>query len=226
MGWIEFIAIGWTFWFITPTLFVLGILFYSSAYEKAEFAVIATLVYIVLIQICSDFSIFGWIGANKINFIKYFLGYLMGGVLFAGIKYWCYLIQKRRDFDHKFIEFLQQGGYDEKLTIDTLPSDLQKSCMSHMKYVSLPTLSESTRHIVFWMGWWPIVGVWTLINNPLKWFWEEMKHQLGSLFKGMHQRILGERQEKMREWRDSLIAAEDEERRIRNEEQDKRRNRG
>ena len=72
-----------------------------------------------------------------------------------------------------------------------------------MKHYQLPDLYTSTKHIVFWMGYWPWSAFWTLLNNPLKWLFEEIKEMLGGLFKRLYKRILGSRQDAFKDWENS-----------------------
>ncbi len=203
MEWMQFIIIGWTFWFLLPTAFMLGLIFYSTADDNAGFAVVVTLVYMVLIQVCSDFSITGWIAFNTAFFLKSLLGFIIAGVIVAIVKFMFALTESRRVFDRKFKEFLSTKKLDRNIKYNELPNEHKTACYSYMRSYKVPTIRESTTNIVFWMSYWPFVLIWTFINNPLKWLMEELKIQLGGLFRSLHSKILGGREDVMDEWRDS-----------------------
>ncbi len=199
---LEWIIIGWTFWFIVPTVIVMGLLLYAAAEEIVGFAVILSIVYILIIQICSNFNIVSWMGTNPWGFVKYLVLYIIAGIIFAISKFWFYLQEAKRKFDTRFRDFLDENRLNNKMTFVELPDEYKARCSSWMSGVMLPTLRDSTSSIVFWMAYWPWVGLWTLINNPLRWFYEEIKYQLGGLFKGLHQKIVGTRHDAMNEWKD------------------------
>lgn len=199
--WFEFIVIGLTFWFIVPSFIICCLLFYCAAEDNPGMALIVTGVYIGAIQICSNFNIIGWLGANPWIFVKYLFLYIILGVCFSVSKFWFFLIEKRRMFDMKFSEFLRSKNIEDKgYTFKTLPDEFKAACYVAMRNYTLPDVYQSTRHITFWMGYWPIVGLWTLINNPLRWLWEEIKHQLSQLFATTHKKILGDRSDTLNEW--------------------------
>jgi hypothetical protein len=204
--WFEFIVIGLTFWFIVPTFFCCCILFYCAAEDNPGLALVVTGIYLLIIQICSNFNILTWLSENPWTFVKYLILYIIIGVIFACSKFWLYLIEKRRIFDMKFVEFLKSKSiYGKGYTFKTLPDEFKSACYIAMRGYSLPDLYQSTRYITFWMGYWPIVGLWTLINNPLRWLWEEIKHQLSQLFETTHKKILGDRADTLNEWHTAHI---------------------
>jgi len=207
---LEFIIIGWTFWFIAPSVVVALVLFYCVADESPGFAMAITLVYILLIQFCSNFSITQWVTLNTTFFIKVILGYIVIGVIYAVFKYWVYLTEKKRVWGRAFEIFLKSKKIDDlKYTFENLPDEYKGDAYKTMKCFELPDLMTSTKNITFWMGYWPWSFIWTMINNPLKWLFEEIKHQLGGLFKGLHWRIIGKRKAALESWQESSYNSRD-----------------
>lgn len=206
MEWAQFIVIGFTFWFMVPSFIIFCILLFCAAEENPGLAVIVTVIYLALIQICSNVNIIEWISLNTWTFIKYVILYVIIGVVFSVAKFWFYLMEKRRMFDMKFREFLDKRGIlDKGYTFKNLPGEYTSDCYMEMRNYELPDIYQSTRHITFWMGYWPIVGLWTLINNPLKWLWEELKHQLSQLFQSTHKKILGDRVDTVESWQKTYL---------------------
>lgn len=200
----EFIVVGLTFWFLMPSFIIFCLLFYCAAEEMPGLAVIATILYVAILQLFSNFSFVDWISLNTWAFLKYCVLYVILGVIFAVAKFWMKLIDKRRDFDREFQAFLKEKELHTKgYTFETIPDEHKPACYRRMRLCQPPTLSESTRNITFWMGYWPIVGAWTLLNNPLKWMWEEIKHKLAGTFEGLHRKIVGTRADELDKWRDA-----------------------
>lgn len=201
MAWAEFIIVGFTFWFMVPTIIILGILFYCVAEENPGFALIATGIYILIIQLFSNFNFISWISLNTWTFFKYLIMYVIIGTIFSVIKFWFKLIEERREFDIAFENFLKDKNIQNQgITYKTVPEAFKAECYLRMRSHSLPDIYQSTSKITFWMGYWPLVAIWTLINNPLKWLWEEIKNKLAQLFRDMHQKILGDRTDVLKEW--------------------------
>lgn len=205
--WFEFIMIGFTFWFILPSFLVFCILLYCASEDNAWAAVVATFFYVALIQICSNFSFINWVSLNTWDFIKFIILFIICGVIFACVKYWFKLIEDRRIFDMEFQRFLKDNKINEgqnattAYTFKTLPEKYKAAAYERMRQFKPKTVYESTRNITFWMAYWPIVGLWTIINNPLKWLWEEIKYKLSQLFEDTHKKIVGDRLDVMDDWK-------------------------
>lgn len=200
MEFIQWIVIGWfSLTFMIPFVAWNCLLIYCVEDESPGYAFGLTIFFILLIQICSDFSIPGWINLNAGSFIKWGLAYIGVGVIYSTIKYILYLTDKRRTFDKKFNRFKSKHKLKSDVTIENVPNVHKHICYETMRFVSIPDLFESTKYIVFWMSYWPWSAFWTILNNPLKWLFEELKEMFSGLWKGLHKRILGSRQDALEE---------------------------
>lgn len=195
MDWMQWIVIGWFSWtFMVPFVVWNVLLIWFLEDECPGYALTSTVVFIILLQLCSDFSIPDWITLNTASFIKYGLAYILIGVVYSIVKYIFYLTESRKSWDRQFNEFKQKRSIDHKITIETIPENQKRACFEHMRYHEIPTVSNSTRHIAFWMGYWPWSAFWTLLNNPLK-------KMLGGLWRRLHTMILGSRIKVMDDWK-------------------------
>ena len=201
---IQFIAVGWTLTFMIPFIIWNCILIYCLEDESPGFAFMATLIFFALIQFCSDFSFFQWINLNTGTIIKWGLAYIVIGVGYGVLKYIMYLTDKKRSWDRVFGQFVHNNKLPVKTTINEVPEELKYKCFKYMKkelgYTALPDLSTSTKHIVFWMSYWPWSAFWTILNNPLKWIFQYFSDKLSRLFRRLHARLIGTRIDKMNEW--------------------------
>lgn len=203
MDWMQWIAIGWFSWtFMVPFVVWNVLLIWFLEDESPGFALTSTIAFIILLQLCSDFSFPQWISLNTASFIKYGLAYILIGVVYSIVKYIFYLTESRKIWDRKFNDFKNTRNIDRKITIENMPENQKRACFEHMRYTEIPTVSSSTRHIVFWMAYWPWSAFWTLLNNPLKWMYEYFKDMLGGLWRRLHTMILGSRIKVMDEWKD------------------------
>ncbi len=200
MEWMQFIVVGLTLSFMIPFILWNFLLIYCVEDESPGYALVVTLAFMVLIQACSNFSFPQWIQLNVGNLVKWGLIYIAIGVVYSIIKYILYLTDKRRKFDREFNKFKSKNDINSNITIDNLPSIHKRACFEDMRWNRLPDLYSSTRNIVFWIGYWPWSAFWTLLNNPLKWLFEEIKEMLSGMFKGLHKRILGSRRDAFKDW--------------------------
>jgi hypothetical protein len=199
----------WGFWFWGIFLIESVLLIYCLEEDKAGFAVFTTLVVVVLFAVWSDFWSFKWIFANPGSIFLFLLGYAFIGAVYSILKYFFYLTDKRRRWDKAFTEYCERiadlKGAD-KLKFSELPDGHKKGASDHIQnrlgYSSLPRFTESTRQVVFWMSYWPWSLFWTLLNNPIRWFFEEIKSGLIGVYRGMHSKIIGDRYDAMNEWKD------------------------
>jgi hypothetical protein len=205
MTFLQFIVVGYTLTFMIPFIVWNLSLIYFIEDESPGYAFVSTIVFILLIQICSDFSIPGWLNINTGTFIKWGLSYILIGVIYSIVKYILYLTDKKRKFDKAFKKFCSIKKI--KAVMEDLPINLKYECSKFIRteigYNSLPNLINSTKYIVFWMGYWPWSAFWTILNNPLKWLYEEIKESLSGLFKKLHNKILGNRISAMDLWEKS-----------------------
>jgi hypothetical protein len=203
MDWMQWIVIGWFSWtFMVPFVVWNVLLIWFLEDESPGFALTSTVAFLVLLQLCSDFSLPDWISLNTASFIKYGLAYILIGVVYSIVKYIFYLTESRRNWDRSFNEFKEKRQIDPKVTIETIPENQKRACFEHMRYENIPTVATSTKHIAFWMGYWPWSAFWTLLNNPLKWMYQYLKEMLGGLWRRLHAMILGSRIDAMNSWKD------------------------
>jgi hypothetical protein len=207
MEWLQWIVVGWfSLTFIIPFIAWNLLLIYCVESESPGYAIITTIVFILLIQFCSDVSLINWVDLNLGKFIQWGLTYIGIGVLYSIFKYTMYLTDKRRKFDRAFKRFCNTINKPD-LTIDNMPDEYKYRCYNYIKssigYNALPSLSDSTRNIVFWMGYWPWSAIWTLLNNPIKWTFQEIKLMLSGLWKRLYSLVIGDRADVMNKWVDA-----------------------
>jgi hypothetical protein len=203
MEWMEWIAVGWSLTFVIPFVIWNCLLLYCVNDESPGYALVLTIAFVILIQACSDWSFVSLTSFNIGTLIKWGLSYIAIGVVYSSIKFILYLTDRKRKFDKLFNKYCERNKI--KATIENLSTDHKYGCYTYIKDKSgyqgyLPTISESTKYVTFWMGYWPWSAAWTILNNPLKWLFEEIKSMLGGMYKNLHRKIVGTRQDAMDDW--------------------------
>jgi hypothetical protein len=174
---------------------------------KPGFAVFTTILTLALLAFFGDFNLLTWIIQNPKMLILYALGYILLGLVWGIAKYWMFLTDMRRKFDRIVESFLE----DEQVKVTRLgsgeikvPEDCQRKCrervFAEMGYEPIPTFTGSSKYIIFWMSFWVWSMTWTVLNNPIKWAFEELYHQMSGLFKRMHKKIIGNRGQNFDGW--------------------------
>ncbi len=198
MWWPIFIIGG--SWFYVLAVLASIIIIYGLEDDTPPFAVWATIIFFIALWLCGNFNIVTWIINSPGLLCKYGAQYIVIGVVWGIAKYWFFLTDKKRKFDRIVTEYLVDKG----IKGSEVPEHLQKDCRAEV-YNALgsdpvPTLSSSTKHILFWMTYWPWSMIWTCLNNPLRWAFEEIVYRMKGLFNGMYNKIIGDRAEQFKSW--------------------------
>jgi len=173
------------------------ILVWAVEDESPGYCLITLLTLFALMWLMGDFNVFEWIKENpKLFFIRLGL-YIPIGVVYSVIKYTLKLTDKRRKVNRIISEFLDELKIKSE---DDLTTEQKGRLLQKLKYEKLPSFSESTRRIIFWMAYWPWSAFWTLLNNPLRWLYEEIYERMVGSFKRIYNKILGSQQSKIEGW--------------------------
>lgn len=195
----------WGFWFWGIFLIESALLIYCLEEDKPGFAVFTTLFVFVLFAVWSDFISFKWIWQNPGFIVMCLAGYIFIGAVYSILKYFFFLTDKKRRWDDAFDHYCEKHKIKIKHLID-LPDEHKRPAANFIEdklgYSSLPTFRDSTERVVFWMGYWPWSLFWTLLNNPLRWMFQEIKRGLIEMYRKMHDSIIGRRTDAMKDWKE------------------------
>lgn len=156
---------------------------FTSEYDDAERSCSAAFAYTVVLFLLLWFlKVFKGVPtliiSNWQTSIVVLLCYFVIGIFFSVFKWFLLMFNLRNDYILGKKNFLADRGIDESSNNPLIPDELKKDwkneCYKYCGHASIGfvkgsiTASSNKPRIVFWIGWWPISLVWTLINDPLR----------------------------------------------------------
>jgi len=188
----------WGPWFWLLLVIDFAILIWAVEDESPGYCISLIIILFAALWLMGDFNVFEWIKENpKVFFVRLGL-YIPVGIVYAVIKYTLKLTDKRRKVNRIIVEFLDENKVksEDNLTVVQKGELLQK-----LRYEEHPTFAQSTRRVIFWMAYWPWSAFWTLLNNPLRWLYEEIYERMVGSFKRIYNKILGSQATKIEGWK-------------------------
>jgi len=189
-----FIVGGMWFWVLLVIDFMLLVYFVED--DSAGFAFVTVVVLFACLMFLGDFNVLSWLRENPKQFGYYLIMYIPAGIVYSIVKYLMFLTDIRRKITKTISEYLDRVKVEKE---DDLSVAQKGELAKKLNYHNI-SFSESTRRVVFWMTYWPWSAFWTILNNPLRWLYEEVAELLKKSFKGMYTKILGNQFSKIDEW--------------------------
>jgi hypothetical protein len=150
-----------TYWFWVLTLIAVSVIINSLERDSGNWS--ATVWLILFVGLLGFFGN-GQFFLNILRFILekptvvvlYVIGYLAAGVLWSFAKWFFFLAKKRKEL----------GEYE-------FQNDIQNGYISATRY---------SQKIIHWMLYWPISGIWTILNDPLRTAFEYLYEYFGKTY--------------------------------------------
>lgn len=166
----AFLALFAAFGFWSWGVFVLTViaLFFFVEFDRPIGGLFALGVGVGLLKLFGAIDgLFGAIFAHP-GYAALGLGvYLIGGVIWAVIKWTLFVIGRRERYNEARSKFLFGHGKDPNGPMpDELKAEWAKDyrCRENNK----PNVMNHKSTIMTWMGYWPWSAVWTIINDPIR----------------------------------------------------------
>ena len=191
--WIEFFVLGglWSY----ALLMVAFILCLITVETNATFSTVVVIGTIMTLTIFGDAHPLTWLVNNKEDLFWYILGYFIFGTVWAGVKWYFYVHKLARIARQSKLKVFKAYNLENSITeipqrvYDSLISEFRTQLGVFSKYrldftngVLSPQVLNHKRLIVAWMTWWPVSGLWTLINDPIVrffgWIYEQISDGL------------------------------------------------
>lgn len=171
-----------TFWFFIVTAAIFGWLIWLTEQESNFLASLVLLGTVWAITAANGFSIIG----DPVTSLKWAGGYLAVGVIWSFVKWFAFLVSKRRELKaHKenYIErFAPALSSDGKITPEDMDDFIKflndrnytpsKSFGTGYRLKSpqdiIPAVANNVKDLTRWVAWWPFSVTWTLLNDALR----------------------------------------------------------
>jgi len=164
----EFLAVGaWGFW----ALIALSAIFMSELMDNDK-PIVATLVAIgtlAALAVLGNFSPLPWIAQNPWSSALYVAAYFAVGTAWSVLKWYFWLLKSRRRLDEIRTEHQGTTSYEASVILKNagLASKVP------------PKVGDHKARIMGWMMLWPASMVWTVLNDPVRWVFEEIYARIG-----------------------------------------------
>jgi hypothetical protein len=148
-----------TFWFWALIALAYVTITILTEIDAPGWATITAVVTALLLQWFGQINIFQWIKLHPTELLIYLFAYLLIGLIYSVLK-WTSFIHKKAKSDKE--------GYDRH--------------HYDMKEFLAPRVEDFSSRIIGWMAYWPCNIVWTLLNDPIRAFFEWLFTVTKSLF--------------------------------------------
>jgi hypothetical protein len=176
-----FQATGAIFWIIAVVAFLT--IMVSVEYEAFGFTTGAFIVSAAVLIWTTGVNPLTWVRDNQMLLLEIIGVYLVVGIIWGVVKYAFFLkgVQQR----------LREFRANRDIT-GPLPEQDRNTFFANERYriKSLPPkVRDSKKQIIFWMTYWPFSMPWTVINEPVKKFFNYVYHKLAGMLQGMSDRL-------------------------------------
>ena len=181
---------GIIFWLLLAALIVFEFVCYE--FERKISGVVGLIAFVGLIWLFGNFDLFGFLGANWSVILLTLVAYFVAGIVWGFGKWEFWLSKRRREFEAKKQDWLEKqnwSGNEVPVQLrDSWTREVVKTYATGMGYISsvdlsewpsdrvkglvVPKASKNKGLIIYWMSYWPISLLWTLLRDVLKEIWE------------------------------------------------------
>ena len=180
---------GFGLWFWSIILIEAILLFWFVEQEWPEISVVSVGLCLVLLWWLADIPVWKWIHDNPGKLAKYVGYYILVGIAWTFIKYYFKLkdMQGRIKSLKKSWVLWRQDASDKDPSIVTFEDYVNRK--AHAGDI---TFNASARKLTLWAAFWPPSMIWTLINDPIKKFFNWLIHDiLIGAYKKMYDTMIG-----------------------------------
>lgn len=161
------LAFGDTWFWIVTVLFTLWAIacVESSKSQGASFVVV---LYLALLHYYGNLNPFPWILQNPVAALGLGALYIVGGTLWAIVKWRFYVYSKARQIEDLRLAIGKQKAWVAD-SFNTLGAQERDEVLqaAGLKRIPPSVLDEKSR-ILPWMIWWPLSAAWTIVNDPIR----------------------------------------------------------
>lgn len=211
---LEFIALGGALFWITTAVWLIA-LFIAIDKENGWWATVSLVVYFLVLAIFGSFDLTGFLFANPLMIGIILLGYFAIGLIWSFMRWGIHVRVERAKFDDFKAEWLESKGIQSSTVPEELQSEwtaeakrYARKCLGR-KYsgedtpvrsgVALetgtqildairPKVRRNKSTIIFWMAYWPISFLWTMLNDFVMGIWNAIYHGVGKRMQAMSDR--------------------------------------
>jgi len=194
----ELFTFGGVFFWVLVAVFFIAVLS-QVVYEKFSIAFFTVLGFFAILFAFSGVK-WSFFTENKQVLIYGGIAYLLGALITSFLKWYFYVRDARDSFDEIKENFLERNGQKGEKSI---PDNLKNEWIRHLrsKYPHknhfeqddfkptpvriaeiIPSAKDNKARIIGWMGYWPFVAFWSLMDDVFRRIWETMYRLVSSSY--------------------------------------------
>jgi hypothetical protein len=149
-------------------------------FQKGFGATVVAVGTILAFQFFGGYDIFGYVRHNPMSLLSYVGIYAALGVGTGIFKWWRYVRNHRAKYLEAKTEY-----QDDKGTLDGWEKYREAGNYSAIKFIFQPVARKHKAVITMWMTYWPLVLVWTVINDPVRKFFRAVYERVSGLLEAI-----------------------------------------
>jgi len=174
---------GVWFWILTVAIILLIVL--EVAKERAFLTGFTIVMYLMVIHLFGDASLFSTIGKHPALVYAGVPGFFLAGAFWALAKWWFFVKRKALEFRQRRMKYLERRG----VVGATLDTPMPKEMVESFGTVPVKPLAHKNKgKIITWMVYWPFSMVWTLLEEP----WRLIYEALSRIFQKVADKVWGD----------------------------------
>lgn len=155
-----FLLFGLGIWFWSLVILEFCLLTWFVEEDWPAPSIASLIIFILCLWWLADIPIWSWIHDNPFSLFKYFVYYLVIGIVWSICKYYFALKKVREIVKEKRI-------YYDKM--EDKPKTFKEHLHQQRTYDDNSHKFEDTAtNLIFWASFWPPSMVWTILNDPIK----------------------------------------------------------
>lgn len=187
---------GAWFWLVVILASILIVAFLEN--DNAGNATILAIGSILALIFLGNTGIFSWVAAHPLLLTLYSVGYIFAGALY-GILKWYLLLRERADRYHEVRTSWLETAIKRALVGGVvLTDDVKKAWTKYAKFeyygrpITKPSAGQHKGRILSWMMYWPLSGLWTLINDPIRCIFKWLYRRISTLLRTMADKVFAD----------------------------------
>ena len=166
------------FWLFTAAVITAMLTFIN--FNKGAAATVVAAITVLGFQFYGGYDIFGYVKHNPWSLATYIGIYAALGVVTGVFKWWRYVRNERAKYLEAKAEFLSDGK-----SLNDWPRYRDQGDYNAIKFTFEPVARRHKAVITMWMSYWPLVLVWTVINDPVRKFFRMVYDSLGGMLEAI-----------------------------------------
>lgn len=167
------------FWLFTSVVIILMLTCIN--FQKGAGATVVAISTILAFQFWGGYDIFGYVRHNPMTAIYIAGAYALAGVATGVFKWWRYVRNNLGKYQEAKAEYLE----DNNGKAEGWSRYRDQGNYSGTKFIFEPMARRHKAAITMWMTYWPLVLVWTVINDPIRKFFKAAYERLSGVLESI-----------------------------------------